>query len=310
MRASATFLSIAFLVCSMSSFGQITQKRDTIEILELFEQILNAQVAIKTKTGTSKSGASTILKQTESFEDLNSSDDDLEDLLKGLEDQPSDLPGPDSSPEEEDDLDDILKSLEKKGGPPAPLFPQKNDVDINALLNDLDKPTASAQQGKLEALLDEKDGDYSIDAPNLESRGSSSDFGDDFLGFDFQNDEFVIDNKFISYKSLHSGSSFAGIDLGGVKILKDIFGSQAKIETIDSVEYMVIEKLLVFKNCAFGGDFRPFEYIKFEKGLSMTDCISTKRNYAFKNLWMEKMNMSFSNSESAGATLGCRYPNI
>ncbi len=177
-------------------------------------------------------------------------------------------------------------------------------------MNDLDKPTASAQQGKLEALLDEKDGDFSIDAPNLESRGSSSDFGDDFLGFDFQNDEFVIDNKFISYKSLHSGSSFAGIDLGGVKILKDIFGSQAKIETIDSVEYMVIEKLLVFKNCAFGGDFRPFEYIKFEKGLSMTDCISTKRNYAFKNLWMEKMNMSFSNSESAGATLGCRYPNI
>ena len=86
VRASATFLSIAFLVCSMSSFGQITQKRDTIEILELFEQILNAQVAIKTKTGTSKSGASTILKQTESFEDLNSSDDDLEDLLKGLED--------------------------------------------------------------------------------------------------------------------------------------------------------------------------------------------------------------------------------
>ena len=82
MRTPAIVVLIAYLSCTLPSFGQFTTERDTIEILDLFEKILNAQGA-NLGAQSSRPEPAAVVPEPEVGDPLDylKEEDDLDDLL-------------------------------------------------------------------------------------------------------------------------------------------------------------------------------------------------------------------------------------
>ncbi len=276
----------------VSGHAQNVPHRDTIEIVDLFEQIL--------EYSSENKGSESYLDNEEfiqpEVEGIDATDEiNLDDV------SPAD-PG-------ESDIDDLmgdefdLGEIGEDIGDDIGL----GDDDMMGLLGD-DTGLGTTSTDPIDD-IDwseelENQGELDVELPGDESQDIGlpiedlGDYDQSSLSENLSFDEFIVKDKFISFKSLKSGGLIEGFDFGGSKNLRDLFLEKAKTEVVDGETYLIIEPLVTFQNCVFEGDLKPFQFIHFTKGLALADCFSIQHaSFKIKNIVAEKLNLTFTNND-------------